>query len=105
MGAECLYDSNLPASTRPARGTGQPDAPLNQRQGQSARREGEAPSLGSTAAYSYGRQLFNDLLLDNIENVSDAPGTFLQVPYVPSDKAVVEARLERGEGGPRDLGD
>lgn len=47
--------------------------------------------------------MFNDLLLDNIENFSDAPGTFLHVPYVPSDKAVVEAMLELAEVGPKDL--
>ena len=50
-----------------------------------------------------GRQLFNDLLLENIENHSVAPGTFLHVPYVPSDEAVVAAMLELAGVGPKDM--
>lgn len=47
--------------------------------------------------------MFNDLLLENIENHSVVPGTFLHVPYVPSDEAVVEAMLELAGVGPKDM--
>jgi len=46
--------------------------------------------------------LFRDLL-DDPDNYSSQPGTFLDVPFVPTDDAVIKAMLDLAEVGPNDL--
>lgn len=49
-----------------------------------------------------GAQLIRDLL-DDIDNYSSEPDRFLDVPFVPSDEAVVEAMLALAKVGPEDV--
>ncbi|HLV19016.1 MAG TPA: hypothetical protein VKY70_16290, partial [Pseudomonas sp.] len=42
-------------------------------------------------------------LLDDIDNYSSEPDRFLDVPFVPSDEAVVEAMLALAKVGPEDV--
>lgn len=46
--------------------------------------------------------MFRDLL-DDFENYSPQPGTFLDVPFVPTDDVVIKAMLELADVGPNDL--
>ncbi len=46
--------------------------------------------------------MFRDLL-DDPDNYSSQPGTFLDVPFVPTDDAVIKAMLDLAEVGPNDL--
>lgn len=46
--------------------------------------------------------MFRDLL-DDPDNYSSQPGTFLDVPFVPTDDTVIKAMLDLAEVGPNDL--
>lgn len=46
--------------------------------------------------------MFRDLI-DDIDNYSEDPETFLDVPFVPTDESVVEAMLKLGAVGPKDV--
>ncbi len=46
--------------------------------------------------------MFRDLI-DNLDGYSIEPEMLLDVPFVPSDDAVIEAMLNLGEVGPKDV--
>lgn len=58
--------------------------------------------LGALVPLSLGSILFSDSF-DNIHDYSEGEGVHLDVPFVPTDEAVVDAMLELANVGPKDV--